>query len=392
MIAVSHATSAAVPESADVSASALSEARPAGSASHGLRPAPPICQDFPAKLRGDTGRLLRHYGDLLHHPAIARPGLLAPVIRFCRKALHTLLRPWLELQSRCNAGLIDALERLHFAAYVRFAELNLQMEERCQMLQNLVSPKSIPSPSQPKYHGLVEPPIDGCTDEELNRELGPAGRLAKAGLWFNPPVVVGFAKGRPRLLGMSERILEPMFIHTRLPKPPATVLDLGCAESIHPLEMASFGYEVTGVDLRDLPVEHPSFRMVRADIADLPFADACFDVVVSLSTLEHVGLDWYGTQQKGTDFHVVAEVHRVLRPGGLFLLTVPYGRPAVTPLQRVYDRTRLDPLLHAFERQETLFGVCDGTTWSVTSDASRAEGVDSTERTQAVALLVAKKS
>ncbi len=93
-----------------------------------------------------------------------------------------------------------------------------------------------------------------------------------------------------------------------MPKPPG-VLDLGLAESTSSLEMACFGYDVVAVDLRNLPLEHPSLQVLRGDISHLPFEDASFDVVVSLSTIEHVGLDWYGTTpHHGDDFDVVAEV------------------------------------------------------------------------------------
>jgi len=364
----------------------------AGLESRWLVPAAPVCQDFPAGLRGDTRRQLHHYGDLLNHPPTAKPGRFSWVIRGLRKLLRTLLRPWLELQSRCNSGLIEALETLHLAAYARFAALNTQLEERCQMLHDLVSKKTAVHAPLYEYQGPLEAPVEGCTDDDLNRELGNAGKLARAGLWFNPPVVVRFDDNEARSIGISERILEHMFVHTRLPKPPAQVLDLGCAESVSSLEMASFGYDVTGVDLRELPLEHPSLRMVRADIAQLPFPDANFDVVVSLSTIEHVGLDWYGMEQKGTDFHVAAEVHRVLRPGGHFILTVPYGRAALTPLHRVYDRARLDELLHLFERVETAYGVRDGNFWSFTADSGRADVADSSERVSAVALVVVRKA
>jgi SAM-dependent methyltransferase len=388
MIAASPSENGTLPGSAR----SLAEAMRAGLESRWLVPTSPVCQDFPAGLRGDTRRELHHYGDLLHHPPIAKPGRYSPVIRLLRKVLRALLRPWLELQSRCNAGLIEALETLHLAAYARFAALNSQLEERCQMLHDLIDKKAVRHTPLDEYQGPLEPPAAGCTDDDLNRELGNRGKLARAGLWFNPPVVVRFDDNKAHSIGISERILEHMFVHTRLPKPPARVLDMGCAESVSAMEMASFGYDVTGVDLRDLPLEHPSFRMVRADIAQLPFAAGDFDVVVSLSTIEHVGLEWYGAEQKGSDFHVAAEVHRVLKPGGLFVLTVPYGRAAVTPLHRVYDRARLDELLHHFERVETIYGVRDGNCWSVTSDAGRADAADSTDRVSAVGLVVARKA
>lgn len=54
---------------------------------------------------------------------------------------------------------------------------------------------------------------------------------------------------------------------------------------------------------------------VRADAAMLPFADASFDSIVSTQCLEHV---WDGP---GT----IAEMHRILRPGGAVVLTTPFA-------------------------------------------------------------------
>jgi ubiquinone/menaquinone biosynthesis C-methylase UbiE len=53
----------------------------------------------------------------------------------------------------------------------------------------------------------------------------------------------------------------------------------------------------------------------RADVRRLPFADATFDAVVSLSTLDHFDLH--------TDIETsLAELVRVLRPGGTLILTL----------------------------------------------------------------------
>jgi SAM-dependent methyltransferase len=53
---------------------------------------------------------------------------------------------------------------------------------------------------------------------------------------------------------------------------------------------------------------------VQADAAALPFADNCFDIVVCAELLEHV----YSPE------NVLAEVFRVLKKGGLLLITVPF--------------------------------------------------------------------
>jgi SAM-dependent methyltransferase len=157
--------------------------------------------------------------------------------------------------------------------------------------------------------------------------------------------------------------------------------------------MASLGFDVVGVDLRPLPLQHPNFRMLLADIANLPLPDASFDVVVSLSTIEHVGLDWYTPAPEGTSDHkVVAEVQRLLRPGGRFILTVPFGKHVVTPVHRVYNRAMLDALLAPLQRVETAFAVRDGDSWCYTTDVDRAERAESAQRVSAVALVVAEKN
>jgi SAM-dependent methyltransferase len=320
---------------------------------------------------------VRHYAHLLEHPPQARPGRLAPAFRFLRLVLRALLRPWLEFQTRFNQLCIRQLEN-----YRQQVNNNLGgVEQRLQQLAQQVEHCNRLLHDSNHYHGFV------------NRELGYTGKIADAGLWFNPPVVVQLQDDRARVVAVTERIVEHIFVHTRLPQPPARVLDLGCAESTNALEMASLGYDVVGVDLRELPLEHPSLRTLRADIGNLPLPDDSFDVVVSLSTIEHVGLDWYAKTPEGTNDHrVIAEVKRVLRPGGRLVLTIPFGRHTVTPVHRVYDRPMLDALLAPLRRVETCFAIRNGDSWSYTTDVGRAERADSAERVSAVALVVAEKS
>jgi 2-polyprenyl-6-hydroxyphenyl methylase/3-demethylubiquinone-9 3-methyltransferase len=88
------------------------------------------------------------------------------------------------------------------------------------------------------------------------------------------------------------------------------LLDVGCGGGL--LAPHVRGYEHVGVDLSapGLAVaEAHGVHAVKADAADLPFADSSFDVVVAGEILEHV------TDLEGT----VAEALRVLRPGGTFV-------------------------------------------------------------------------
>jgi SAM-dependent methyltransferase len=78
---------------------------------------------------------------------------------------------------------------------------------------------------------------------------------------------------------------------------------------------------VAGVDLSPLALnyaclEAPGARLVRADITrGLPFADAAFDLATIFNVLYH---DWVNSEVA-----VLREVQRVVRPGGLALITEP---------------------------------------------------------------------
>jgi len=73
----------------------------------------------------------------------------------------------------------------------------------------------------------------------------------------------------------------------------------------------------TGADLSPEALRHCAGkghpRLARADLTRLPFGDARFDVLTCLDTLEHIE----------DDTAALAEIHRVLKPGGYALMTVP---------------------------------------------------------------------
>ncbi len=103
--------------------------------------------------------------------------------------------------------------------------------------------------------------------------------------------------------------------------PGARVLDIGCGAGYHVRHFARNAARVAAVDVDgiSLAIARRRVRSRRAaflqyDGSRLPFADASFDVVTMLDVLEHVA-----DRQA-----IVEEIARVLRPGGTWIVSVPY--------------------------------------------------------------------
>ena len=97
------------------------------------------------------------------------------------------------------------------------------------------------------------------------------------------------------------------------PAPGAILLDAGCGGGLLAPHLAGKGYRHVGVDLRRAGLEQAMAHGVLAvggDVTALPFGTGTVDVVAAGEILEHVA-DLPGT---------VAELSRVLRPGGLLVL------------------------------------------------------------------------
>lgn len=94
------------------------------------------------------------------------------------------------------------------------------------------------------------------------------------------------------------------------------VLDVGCGAGVEVVRFARAGARVTGVDIaasaitlarQNLEQQGLTAALEVADGEQLPFPDASFDLVFAHGVVQYTG----------DDRRMVAEIHRVLRPGGL---------------------------------------------------------------------------
>ena len=120
------------------------------------------------------------------------------------------------------------------------------------------------------------------------------------------------------------------------------VLDIGCGEGHFAAALLRAGAEVVGCDVAAEPLRrarsrHPALdlRLVESEVP-LPLEDTSFDVVWAGETIEHVvdTVQW------------LSELRRVLRSGGLLLISTPDHGPLTRlwlGLSRAAFQARFDP-------------------------------------------------
>jgi ubiquinone/menaquinone biosynthesis C-methylase UbiE len=109
------------------------------------------------------------------------------------------------------------------------------------------------------------------------------------------------------------------------------VLEIGVGAGADHLQFARTGAELHGVDLTDAAIETTRAHLAvhgltsdlrRVDAERLPFPDGSFDVVYSWGVIHH----------SEHPERIIEEIHRVLRPGGVFLGML-YARHSLVALK-----------------------------------------------------------
>ena len=195
-----------------------------------------------------------------------------------------------------------------------------------------------------------------------------------AGLRFGVANLVhnGFALGVKKTIG---KVTQPINSYTRFPEyffirnqveartRTATnrlkILDVGSPKLLGLILAANNNADVCLTDITSLNIDEyktmwsavedramGSADFAKEDVRQLTFADDSFDITYSMSVLEHV-------EGEGGDIGGMSELIRVTKPGGMILVTVPFGTSYVEQrrhgIQTAAIRTNKDQL-HFFQR------------------------------------------
>jgi SAM-dependent methyltransferase len=127
----------------------------------------------------------------------------------------------------------------------------------------------------------------------------------------------------------SDQIVSDNPLHQRLLKPYVSsrewikgdLLEVGCGEGRGISWLVPYVKSYSAIDKIESAVEelrrkYPAARLTAANLPPLPYDDDSFDSVVSFQVIEHIPNDRF----------FLGEIRRVLRPGGVGLITTP-NRP-----------------------------------------------------------------
>lgn len=183
----------------------------------------------------------------------------------------------------------------------------------------------------------------------------------------------------------DSRIVEYPFVLAKLTNMPTKgkMLDVGCI-ALHnyasPM-MCFAGWDVYGIDIRSKwHFQHPNFHFIQGDIRTNQFGNGMFDVVVCISTIEHIGLSgYYGNtiENRDGDITAIQEMARIIKHGGKLLLTVPYcSIPNDKAGCRIYNTEKLEKLLTNFViKSEVVYQQDKDKYWQLANRNIKQEGV-----------------
>lgn len=133
---------------------------------------------------------------------------------------------------------------------------------------------------------------------------------------------------------------------------PSLHVDVG--SSLHFVSIVSAFIPVNFYDLRPAELGLEGLQSGKGNLMSLPFAEGTIESLSCMHVIEHVGLGRYGdTMDYDGDLKAIAELKRVLAPGGNLLFVVPVGTSRIQyNAHRIYSYQSVLDLFQGYELRE----------------------------------------
>lgn len=122
-------------------------------------------------------------------------------------------------------------------------------------------------------------------------------------------------------------------------------MDVGCYGSILPIQLAKYGHDVYGIDV--ININFSKFKFYCIDLLHDIVPDNNFKYISLLSTIEHIGIGYYGDQKdESGDRVALQKLYDALNNTGKLLLTIPYsGEYKQSDFQRIHTENTFNLLI-----------------------------------------------
>ncbi len=200
-----------------------------------------------------------------------------------------------------------------------------------------------------------------------------------------------FARGAPLPqgygVGIDERIVEYPWLLSRMSSNGGLVLDGGSVLNYPFLldapQLSAKRLVILTLAPESTMAKRQNVSYMFGDLRETLFRDGAFDLIVSVSTLEHIGMDnaklytqddQHNESQLDDYLRVIREFHRILKPGGRFLMTVPFGKAQNLGWLYQFDSHRLKQAISAFgpDLEATTFYKYGPEGWTLSDEAACA--------------------
>lgn len=131
----------------------------------------------------------------------------------------------------------------------------------------------------------------------------------------DPRIYINRIRNFPSFLYQTNRINETIPEIKKLLKPKSKLLDIACGSGyvLSVLPKGSYGIDINPRHVKAASANAPNAKIIEGDIKKTPFKPGFFDLILAMEIFEHI-----------PDGNlVIDEVWRILKPHGVFLVTVP---------------------------------------------------------------------